>query len=236
MKTTIVPALTLLLAVSSTSAQQGDLRERPRTVTVRGFGSINAPPDQIRLSVQVNTRASSASEAMAQASVKTRDILAILKNMGVDTKDIQTTRVTVNPIVDYQRNIQPPPIVGYTGINDFNVVFKGKLMDRVGEFMDKAVTAGASGFGSLMYENSKQRELEREAMKKAAADAQARAVVLAMELGANVGKIMTISESYYGPIPMGRASAMVESATVSTPVMTGELTISAQVETVFELK
>lgn len=238
MKTTTFITVALIVLTSVSVAQQTETKERQRTVTVRGLGTITTPPDQVRLSVQVNTRASSATEAMTQASMKTREILAILKNFGVETKDIQTSRVTVSPILDYQRNVQPPPIVGYSGVNEFSVVFRGKLMDKVGEFMDKAVTVGASSFGGLMYEASKQRELERDALKKAAADAQARAEVLAKELGVMVGKVMSISESVAGPIPYGRTMAMMDADTASipAPVMTGELTITANVDVVFELK
>lgn len=192
-------------------------------------------PDQIRLNVQVNTRAESASEAMTQASKKTSDILSVLKNYGIDLKDIQTTRVTVSAILDYQRNIQPPPVIGYSGVNDFTVIFKNTLMDKVGEFLDKAVTLGVTSFSGLMYESSKERELERDALKKAATDAQARAGVLAKELGATLGRVMNVSESVVSPTPVMRAG-MMDAAAAAAPVMTGELAITAQVTVTFELK
>jgi uncharacterized protein YggE len=238
MKTTAGMIVSLLLLTSLAVSQQSETRDsRQRTVSVRGFGTVTTSPDQIRLSVQVNTRAASATEAMSQASAKTRQILDILKNLGVEAKDIQTTRVTVSAILDYQRQIQPPPIIGYSGTNDFNVVFKGKLMERVGEFMDKAVSAGATSFGGLMYENSRQRELERDALKKASADAQARAGVLAKELGAALGNVLSISESVSRPLPYQREfGAAVAAADAAAPVMTGELTIIANVDVVFELK
>lgn len=227
----------LLLAPARLQAQQSETKETRRTISVRGLGSITTTPDQIRLSVQVNTRANSATEAMTQASAKTKQIIDILKNFGVDTKDIQTTRVTVTAILDYQRQVQPPPIIGYSGTNDFNVVFKGKLMDKVGEFMDKAVTVGATSFGGLMYENSKQRDLERDALRKAATDAKARAEVLAKELGTSVGTVVNISESVSRPIPYDRGvAAMAMTDATAAPVMTGELTITATVDVVFELK
>ncbi|MBM2840396.1 MAG: uncharacterized protein HW412_924 [Bacteroidetes bacterium] len=226
----------LLCAITSFAQQDKSDKNPTRLVQVQGLGTVKTTPDQVRLSVQINTRAETASDAMAQASKKTSDILAILKGYGIDPKDIQTSRVTVSAILDYQRNIQPPPIVGYNGVNDFTVLFKGKLMDKVGEFLDKAVGAGASNFSGLTYESSKQRELERDALKKAAADAQARAEVLAKELGATLGKVMTISENVSGPAPMMMRGAMMDAVTVAAPVMTGELSINAQVSVTFELK
>ena len=211
--------------------------EKPRTVTVRGEGFIATSPDQVRLSVQVSAQASTASAAMRSASGKTQEILNVLKNLGVEEKNIQTSRVSVSPTYDYSKQIQPPPIVGYNSSNDFSVLFKGKLMEKAGEFMDKAVGAGATGFGGLQYEASKQRELERDALTKAAADARSRAEVLAKELGSKLGQVLTITEniSSGGPMPVMMRTASMD-ASSAAPVMTGELFIRAEVNVMFEMK
>lgn len=225
----------ILCVVTAFAQQERPDQARIRSIHVQGQGKLMTVPDQVRLNVQISTRAESASDAMSQANRKTSDILAMLKGYGIDPKDIQTSRVTVTAILDYQRNIQPPPIVGYNGVNEFSVIFKGKLMDRVGEFLDKAVASGVTSFSGLMYESSKQRELERDALKKAADDAQARAEVLAKELNATLGKVMTISESTSSPAPVMRG-AMMDATAASAPVMTGELAINAEVSVTFELK
>lgn len=238
MKTITVVLLALSLVVTPAVAQQSGGKEpKQRTVSVQGEGKVTAAPDQVRITVQVNTRGESATSAMNMASTRTKEILALLKNIGVADKDIQTSRVTVTAILDYEKRIQPPPIVGYTGANDFSVVFKGKLMDKVGEFLDKAVTAGASSFSGLVYEASNSRELEREALKKAAVDAKARADVLAKELGSAVGQVLSISESVSTPVPFQRGiMAMTDATASSAPVMSGELTITAMASVIFELK
>src|SRR5262245_37463658 len=87
--------------------------KRPRVITVRGTGRVSLAPDQVRLSVQINVRGESASAAMTTASQRTREILNTLDSYGVNAKDIQTSRVGVSPIYDYEKRIQPPPIVGY---------------------------------------------------------------------------------------------------------------------------
>ena len=109
-------------------------------------------------------------------------------------------------------------------------------MGRVGEFLDRAVTAGASNFGSLIYESTKQKELERDALMSAAADARARAEVLAKELGVRLGQVLTITEvGLSSPVPIMQDFARAE-ASVPAPVMVGEITISAKADVVFELK
>ncbi len=227
----------LATIMSITFAQQPELKEKTRSIHVRGEGMIATSPDQVRLSVSVNTQGQTATAAMRLANGKTAEILSLLKGLGVEEKNIQTSRVNVSPTYDYSRQIQPPPIIGYNSANEFSVLFKGKFMDKVGEFMDKAVSAGATNFGGLQYEASTQRELEREALKRAADDAKARADVLAKQLGASVGQVMTISESVSqgGPVPMMLKSTMMD-ASSAAPVMQGELSIRAEVNVIFELK
>lgn len=234
MKRHVVALILLGVATMHAAAQQAPTEVSKRMVTVRGEGTVTATPDQVRLSVQVSTRGETASEAMRTATTKTQAVLTLLKGLGVEEKNIQTSRVNVTPIYDYSKQIQPPPILGYTSSNDFTVLFKGKLMDRVGEFMDKAVAAGATNFGSLQFENSKQRELEREALSKAAADARARAEQLARELGATLGQVISIAETVGGRPGPVLMRTMAESA--AAPVMSGELNIVANVDVVFELK
>lgn len=234
------PVVALLLTTFAAAAMKAQdpapQRDARRTVAVQGFGTLAAEADQARLAVQVATRAETASEAMAQANQKTSAVLKMLRDLGVEAKDIQTSRVNVAPVVDYQRNIQPPPIVGYTGTNEFMVLFRGPQMEKVGTFMDRAVNAGVTGFGGIGFENSRQRTLEQEALKRAAADARARAEVLARELGAGLGEALHIEESVAGPAPLLRTMAMADAAGGEAPVMKGELAITARVSVVFELK
>ncbi|MER3523232.1 MAG: hypothetical protein C4326_03995 [Ignavibacteria bacterium] len=232
MKPIVVTAL-IVVATWSGLAQQSATSSQQRTVTVRGEASTTVEPDQIRMTVQVSARADAAVDAMRAAGTKTKTVLGVLKRLGVPEQTIQTTRATIAPVYDYARQIQPPPIIGYTASNEFTVLFKGKTMENVGAFMDQAVEAGATNFGNLVFESSRQRAIEREALTKAAADAHARAQVLAKELGASLGQVLSISESVVGrPGPIMMRSA----AETAAPIMSGELTITASVEVVFALQ
>jgi len=160
----------------------------------------------------------------------------LLKAQGVEEKDIQTTRVTVSPVYDYEKRKQPPPIVGYTAANDFTALFKGGSMDKIGGFLDKAVEAGASNFGNLIYESSDERSLEEKALGAAAENAKARAEVLATRLGARVGRTLSITESGMSvPSPVVRHMALQAESSMEAPVMRGEMDIVVHVDVVFEL-
>jgi uncharacterized protein YggE len=233
----------MLIAASLAIVHPARSQETPEphrsTVSVRGSGSVNAVPDQLRLSVQIMTRGESASAAMTEAGKRTRAVLDMLKGYGVEDKDIRTSRVGVTPVYDYEKRIQPPPIISYNGTNEFTVLFRQKQMERVGEFLDRAVTAGASTFGGLIYESSRQRELEREALAAAAADARSRADVLARQLGGTLGRVLSIDELPAGTPRRQKAMTQafaVEQSQSAAPVMTGELSMSVTVDVIFELK
>jgi len=220
--------------ISHAAAQTPAEPASRRTVTVRGSGTVMTPPDQVRILVQVHTRGESATAAMTEAGKRTAAIVALARGYGVEERGIQTARVTVGAIYDHEKRTQPPPIVGYTGTNEFSLLFRGKAMEKAGEFLDRAVGAGASSFGGLLYESSRQREIEREALGRAAADAKARAAALAGELGATLGAVQAITETLNGPVPVQR-TAMLD-AVSAAPIQAGELGITAQVQVSFELK
>ena len=92
----VVVAIVLASLAAQVSAHQAETEEpKSRTVSVRGAGTVSAMPDQVRVTIQVSTRAESATAAMASANARTKEILMLVKGVGVDPKDVQTSRVTV---------------------------------------------------------------------------------------------------------------------------------------------
>ncbi len=232
MKQILVAMFFVALVGSIASAQQ----PRERTISVRGTGKVRVVPDHLVLAIQVNVpRAESAAEALSRNSKLTADVIAVLKRFNVADADIQTTRVALSPVYDYDKRVSPPPIIGYSVQNELRVMIR--KMDDAGRIIDQAARAGATGFGRLQYESSRRTELEREALKKAADDARTKADLLARQLGATLGRVLTISEST-APAPPSIVPMAMEAraASIDVPVMPGEIEITATVDVVFELK
>ncbi len=233
-KTSLALSLFFILALTAVGQQQE--KELARTIRVRGTGKVKVVPDQLRLTIQINVpRAETAVEALSRNSQLTSQVIGMLKRFGMAETDMQTTRVSINPVYDYDKRTSPPPIVGYSAHNEV-LVFVRK-MDDAGKILDQAIKNGATGFGSLQYESSQRTDLEREALKKAADDARTKAEVLAKQLGAIVGKVITIAESGVSTPPPVMPMAMeARAAMAEVPVLPGEIEITATVEVVFELK
>ncbi|MCI0708127.1 MAG: SIMPL domain-containing protein [Ignavibacteriae bacterium] len=229
--------ISLMVFTAVAFAQQD--KEQQRTIRVSGIGKVQVVPDQLHMSIQVNVpRAETAVDALSQNNKLAAQVIAMLKRFGIEDKDIQTARVSVNPVYDYSKQNHPPKIVGYSAQNDVHIVIK--KMDDAGKILDQAVQNGATGFGPMSYDTSKRTELERDALCRAADDARVKAELLAKQLGTSLGRVMDISESSISSPPPVRpmfktfAGAVSESADV--PVMSGEVEITANVQVVFELK
>ena len=77
MKTGVIAFLVTILCTHGTATAQDHGQRPTRYVTVRGEGVISVPPDQLRLSVQVNARAETATSALKEASGKTAAIFKV---------------------------------------------------------------------------------------------------------------------------------------------------------------
>ncbi len=228
-------AMSVVLVALLSFSVVGQEKEPARTIRVQGTGKVKVIPDQLHLAIQINIpRAETAAEALSRNSQLTSQVIAMVKRFGIVEGDLQTTRVSVNPVYDYDKRISPPPIVGYSAQNEVTVVVR-KIEDA-GKIMDQAVKNGATGFGQLQYESSRRTELEREALKKAADDARAKAEVLAKQLGAALGRVISVAEAGVSSPPPFMPMAMEARAAANVPVMPGEMEITAAVEVVFELK
>ena len=111
---------------------------------------------------------------------------------GIDAKDIQTASFRVEP--RYTRPIegQAPKIDGYSVTNEVQVLVRD--LDKLGDILDRLVTAGANQTAGLNFEVSKAETLLDEARQQAVANALRRAKLYATAAGAEVGEVLTIVE------------------------------------------
>lgn len=164
----------------------------PRTITVVGEGTVRIKPDIARASIGVETLGSSVKTATAE-STKTMDaIIAALKKMGVQEKDIQTSGFSV--WVDRGRTPEGE-LTGkatYQVSNMVNVTIRD--LDKVGELLDAAIEAGANSIHGVSFGLDEPKKLQSEARKTAVTDALTKAQELATLHNAQVGAVVSVSE------------------------------------------
>ncbi|MBC7830677.1 MAG: SIMPL domain-containing protein [Hyphomicrobium sp.] len=211
---------------------QADDKEPRRSITVSASGTVSVEPDQARITSGVTADGASAREALTNNTAAMQKVIAGLKESGTDPKDIQTASFRVEP--RYTRPIegQAPKIDGYSVTNEVQVLVRD--LDKLGDILDRLVTAGANQTAGLNFEVSKAETLLDEARQQAVANALRRAKLYAAAAGAEVGEVLTIVEGGgEGPRPMVMERAMKAEA---VPIERGTETLAANVTITWALK
>lgn len=226
--------LTALALTTGTSSLHAEDKEMERTITVSATGTAEAEPDQARITSGVSTEASTAREALTSNSDAMNKVISELKAKGIDAKDIQTASFSVEPVMDYSKDGQPPKLRGYRVSNQVVVLVRN--LDNLGSVLDELVTAGANQIQGLAFEVSKAETLKDEARKNAIANALRRAKLLAAAAGADVGEVVQISEETTPDMPVVYAAPRFAKAQASVPIERGTSTLEARVTTTWRLK
>jgi uncharacterized protein len=182
-----------------------------RAVVVSGEGEVSAAPDRARIAMAAEETKPDLKAAQADVNRIVRDYLAQARALGVKDEDISTAGLSIRADYDYSSK-DGRKFVGYHVTR--NIVVVVRELDKIGDYLQKATDAGINNVSDPVLESSQAPELQRKAMAKAAADAQARARVLAETLGVKLGTVHTINAAaeVTPPRPLMRTMAMAAPA------------------------
>jgi uncharacterized protein len=226
------PAVLGLAIIGAASVAHADDEVPKRAVTVSASGTVTVEPDQARVTSGVTADGATAREALTANTAAMQKVIAELKGAGIDAKDIQTASFRVEP--RYTRPIegQAPKIDGYSVTNEVQVLVRD--LDKLGDILDRLVTAGANQTAGLNFEVSKAETLLDEARQQAVANALRRAKLYATAAGAEVGEVLTIVEGgREPPRPMVMTRAVSPQA---VPIERGTETLEANVTVTWALR
>ena len=211
------------------------------TISIQGHGEVAAAPDMAMVSSGVTTQGATAREALDANTAAMTDLIATLKEAGIEARDIQTSGFSVNPNYVYsdERDANgyslPPRINGYQVSN--NVTVKVRQLEGLGTILDKSVTVGANTVNGVSFSVADPSDLYNKAREAAFADAEAKAKLYANAAGSALDEIVSISEGQGfndpQPLPMYARAEMKDSASV--PVEAGELSFAINVSVEWEL-
>ena len=175
-----------------------------RTFSVQGEGKVVAIPDIALVSYSVLTEGGKNLSELQTINTKSgNDIVAFLKQSGVDKKDIKTTsyRITpryqryscTRPLLGGSEPCPPPEIVGYTIKQD--TLVKIRELGGAGEIIAGIVEKGANTVTGPNFTIDEPEELKNEAREKAILNARKKARSIARAGGFRLGKPVSINES-----------------------------------------
>ena len=195
-------------------------------------GEVTRTPDVVAISAGVVTQGSNAARALADNAEQMTATIAALRRAGVETRDLRTSAVRLQPQYRYTDG-QPPAITGYQATNQVAV----RLHDVAGsgKVLDALVAAGANQIDGPDLSIDQPDAALDEARTQALAIARARAELYARAAGLHVRRIVQISETG-NSMPIARPMAMMAMAKrADTPIEAGETKLSVSLHVTFEL-
>lgn len=227
-----IVAMGALLSMAPLHAEGVD-----RFVTVSGLGEVSAAPDMARVNVGVVTEDKTAAKAVAKNSTQMSGVFGLLRSLGIEDKDVQTSNFSVQPKYEtYESNRQRKDrIVGYRVFNQVRV--KVRDLDDLGKVLDRVLTEGeANQLNGISFHISNPEPLLDQARRNAMDDAKRKANLYADQGGVTLGQILSIQEfGSHRPQAPQVAYAMKERASADVPVARGEQSLSTSVSVTFAL-
>ena len=229
-------AVACALLVSGWAA--GAEAERPRTISVSGQGEVQAEPDRALLTLGAESRKLKMEEARAEVTKTIEAVLKLTRDLKIDPKYVRTTRISVQPEYNWDNNARERNLIGYFVSRQVEIELRD--LDKLGQLVEKSFDLGVNQAGDPRLDSSKRRELEREALARAVADAKLNAEVVAKAAGARLGPPRTISASSgYTPPPMPMMKVQMARAEASDSAagsyQSGQMGFTGSVQVEYDL-
>lgn len=219
------------------------------SINVVGKGEAVTVPDISTFNFTVSVDSKTVSEAESSVTTKMNIILAGLKDLGIEEKDIDTVDYAVWPKYTYV----PMPCIansfcgpsrqvadGYT-VNH-TVKVKVRKIDDAGKALSIVGDNGATNISGLSFTTDDPEAALNEARLKAIENAKVKAEGLAKELGVKLVRVVGYSDAsspiypMYAESSVGNASlkAMDSAASPTLPVGENKATVNVNVQ--FEIR
>ncbi len=219
--------LAALLAIPLSAQAQSE--QKPPSVSVTGEASISKAPDIAILRAGVTSQARTARDAMSASARLMTAVLASLKDNSIAESDIQTSRLSLQPIREQNKN--PANIVAVEASSLLTVRLRD--VNKSADVLDKMISAGANIVAGISFDISEPSKLLDQARVEAIADARRKAEIYAKAAGISLGRPLSISEGYISR-PRMQDYAM-RAAPAAMPIQAGEEKIGITVSVAYEL-
>src|SRR5215470_10100675 len=203
-------------------------RAAENLVTVTGEATVAIAPDAAVIRIGVTSQDKTAREASDANAKQMTAVLAAIKDTGIAERDIQTSRLSLQPQYDPNKGGNAR-LTGFQANNQVTVRIRD--IDKLATVLDRAIASGANEMSGIEFVVSEQSKLLDQARGEAIADARRKAELYARAAGAKLGQVVSISEE--GTAPQPRPMQAMRAGAV--PIAPGEQTLRAIVSVSYEL-
>ena len=223
----------LLSSQSFTYAQDNS----PRALNVNGRGEIKAKPDVAYINISVISNAKTAQAALEDNAARTTNVLKKIKSLIGKQDKVETSGFNLSPVYDYNQATKKSELTGYRVSND--LVVKTVDLDNLGSLIDATTRVGANRINGPRFDILNKSKLRKEALRLAVKDAKDTATVTAEAAGVSIVRVIQLNPNYNNPQPLyARSYDSVRAASpeTSTPIESGDISVSASVNITYEIQ
>ena len=188
--------ITVTLGAAPAAAQTAPPQDRaePRLVTVTGEAVVNVVPDEVVLTLGVESSDKQLRRAKSLNDERVKQVLAAAEKLGIPAKDIQTDHISIEP--RYRDSYEQRDFIGYFVRQ--TIVITLKDVSQFENLLTDVLDAGANYVHGIQFRTTELRKHKDEARALAIKAAREKAVALAQELDQKVGKPYAIREDQEG--------------------------------------
>jgi uncharacterized protein YggE len=219
-----------------------------RLITVTGDAEVRVVPDEVILTLGVETWDKDLAVAKSQNDERVKKVLALAEDFGIEPKYIQTDYISIEP--RYEDSYEHRDFIGY--FVQKTIVITLKDISKFEDLLSGVLGAGVNYVHGIQFRTTELRQYRDQARALAIRAAKEKAEALAKELGQKVGKPTAISEGQSGWWSWynawwgsrwggGQAQNVVQNvgggpAPAEGSLAPGQITVNATVTVSFELE
>ena len=218
---------------------QANAKDDINILSTSGTTTVTAEPDTAIFTLAVETENKILNSAMEENTAKSTKVVAEIKKLLGKDDSIKTSGFNVSPVYNYDSKLRKSILKGYKVTN--SVTVKTKKTDKVGNFIDRAVSLGANRVQSLNFTVEDKDKYSDILLTQASKEAKQKALITAKALGVCIKGVKRVSTGYSSNIiqpQYNRAYAMTDSAgalkeAAPPPIEEGEVTLQSTVSVDF---
>ncbi|MEJ2551427.1 MAG: SIMPL domain-containing protein [Anaerolineales bacterium] len=224
--------------------------QTPRTITVSGEAEIRVVPDEVQITLGVETWSERLDSAKHENDSRVEAVIDTAKDFGVEPQHIQTDHISIEPTYESYSYTSMRIVTGYFVRRTIVVTLRD--ISVFDDLLSEVVESGANYVHGIQFRTTELRKHRDDARELAINAAREKAVALAGELDQSIGLPNNIREDqvgwwswyssgWWGARYGGTMSQNViqESTQVSTMsddgMAPGQISVTARVTVVFEL-
>lgn len=232
----------------------GQAANQQRTINVSGTADVMVAPDEVDISVGIETRSVDFKKARSENDENSKKVIELTKKFGIDSKNVQSDYIRTYPIYNYEQHTETSKVSCYNVQK--RIVIKLKDISKFEALTSELMNNGVVMIQNIEFRSTELAKYKNEARKLAVRAAKDKAKLLASELGSDIGKPVTINEeqidnytwygSWYGygqsnsafsnvAVNYQNSQGSTEAGQNGETISVGQIKITAKIGVVFEL-